>query len=179
MTIDKIGKLLTMRQLYIEYEKRLICCTYNITHDRPEYLTPEEYPDLPCLIALRMSSNLPLIFENFKYMDNFYIDGGIADNFPIDRGEMEGEKVLAFLTQFKHDSFGDITDGKILDYIYKIMFIPITQSVEYRIRKTTRKSTIIRLAYSGVKFFNFDISSTTRLDMFSCGYQTTKSFFEK
>ena len=77
MTIDKIGHLITLKELYTKYGKKLSCITHNITFDKMEILNDETYPDMPCLIALRMSSNLPFIFERFKYLGSYYVDGGI------------------------------------------------------------------------------------------------------
>ena len=41
-------------------------------------------PNLPCLIALRMSSNIPAMFEPFKYTKSYYIDGAYGNNFAIE-----------------------------------------------------------------------------------------------
>ena len=70
MTIDKIGYLPTFSDLKHKFNKNLVCITYNLTKGEVEYLSYETRPELPCLIALRMSSNLPLVFENYKY-DNY------------------------------------------------------------------------------------------------------------
>ena len=94
LTINKIGFLPTMQDLKDKFNAHLICVTYNITDDITEYLSYENYPHLPCLIAIKMSSNLPFIFENFKYGSKYYIDGGISDNFAIDLGDKLGNKIF-------------------------------------------------------------------------------------
>ena len=94
MTIEKIGKLLTINELKNNYNKELYCVTYNITLDKQEIISYETYPDMQCLIGLRMSNNLPFIFDKFNYLDNFYIDGGVSNNFAIDIGEQKGNKVI-------------------------------------------------------------------------------------
>jgi NTE family protein len=86
MTISKIGYFPTLNDLYKNNGITLICSTYNFTENRGEYLSWETHPFLPCLTALRMSSNLPLIFEPYKYSNNLYVDGYISDNFPIEIG---------------------------------------------------------------------------------------------
>ena len=83
MTISKIGYLPTLQNLLEKYNKTLICITHNITDNKTEYLSPDNYPTLPCITALRMSSNIPGIFEKFKYGHAFYIDGGVSDNLKI------------------------------------------------------------------------------------------------
>jgi hypothetical protein len=59
------------------------------------------------------------------------------------------------------------------------MFIPISQHTEHIIENASNKCTIIRLSFSKIKFFNFSINSTDKLEMFSAGYQKAKEHFEK
>ena len=66
----------------------------------------------------------------------------------------------------------------ILEFIYKIMFIPISQTTEYKIKNISKKCKIIRLKSSKIKFFNFNVGSKTKLDLFSLGYENTKNEIE-
>ena len=178
MTIDKLGYLPTFEDIYNNFKKNLICVTYNITDDKTEYISYETYPQLPCLIALKMSSNLPLIFEKYKYGDKFYIDGGITDNFPIDLGDQIGNKVLGLLISHETSNFNSQTDESILEYIYKLIFIPMSQNVDYKVLNVSKKCKIIKLEYNKLKFFNFNINSKEKLDIFSSGYEQMKKEFE-
>ena len=178
MTIDKLGYLPTFEDIYNNFKKKIICVTYNITDDKTEYISYETYPQLPCLIALKMSSNLPLIFEKYKYGDKFYIDGGITDNFPIDLGDQIGNKVLGLLISHETSNFNSQTDESILEYIYKLIFIPMSQNVDYKVLNVSKKCKIIKLEYNKLKFFNFNINSKEKLDFFSSGYEQMKKEFE-
>ena len=179
MTIEKIGKLPTLGYVRRNFGKTLVFTTYNLTKKTTEYLSPETHPDLPCLVALRMTSNLPLFFEHFKYDGCYYIDGGICDNFAVQQAEKRGKKVLGILNGMKSENTAeDIRSSGIVDYIHHLMFIPISQATELRLSLATEKSTIVRLSYESVKFFNFDIPPSTRMDMFSSGYQRAKSCLE-
>ena len=178
MTIDKLGYLPTFEDIYNNFKKNLICVTYNITDDKTEYISYETYPQLPCLIALKMSSNLPLIFEKYKYGDKFYIDGGITDNFPIDLGDKIGNKVLGLLISHETSNFNNHTDESILEYIYKLIFIPMSQNVGYKVLNVSKKCKIIKLEYNKLKFFNFNINSKEKLDIFSSGYEQMKKEIE-
>ena len=174
MTISKIGNLITLKELYNRFKKNLICVTHNLTSNKTEYLSHESHPDLPCLIALRMSSNLPLFFEKYNYNNNFYVDGGVSDNFAINIGDSIGKKTIGILIEEidEEDStafFNNDTD--ILEYIYKLLYIPIKQYINSKINNLSNKTKVIRLSYSNVKIFNFNIDSKTKLEMFSIGYQ--------
>ena len=177
MTIDKIGYLPTFKDIKEKYEKELICVTYNLTDNKTEYLSYENNPNLPCLIAIKMSSNLPLIFEKFKYNNNFYIDGGISDDFAIDIGDKMGNKILGIVITIDNNSFS--SDGEtILEYIYKLIFIPIAQSMESKINNVSSNCKIIKLSYNKLKFFNFNVNSKEKLDIFSIGYESMKEQIE-
>lgn len=182
MTINKIGKIPTLKYLKDRFGKTLVCATYNITQNKVEYLSPDTQPDLPALIALRMSSNLPLIFEHFKYDGSYYIDGGISDNFPIHHAEQYGERVLGIMHSKKEGGSWDIAKSKtsLLNYVHSLLFVPISQTSEFRISLCKKNNTLIRLQYNKPdgKIFDFNISVPLRMDMFSFGYQHTKTYFE-
>lgn len=180
MTIEKIGKLMTLSDLKNKFNKNLICTTHNISTNSTVYIGPDNYPDLPCLVALRMSSNLPLVFESYKYNNNLWIDGGISDNFPIDKGCEIGNKILGLLTSSeKKEEENKSNEFNILEYVYTLMFIPVSQYIEYKINKISDNCNVIRLSGGKYKFFNFNISSHEKLDNFSEGYKRTKEYFMK
>lgn len=173
MTINKIGYLPTFKDIKEKFNKEFMCVTYNLSEDKTEYLCYDNNPNLPCLIALKMSSNLPLIFEKFKYNGKYYIDGGISDDFPIDMGDKIGNKILGIVIITNKNNFNCESES-ILEYIYKLMLIPITQSIESKIKNMSSNCKIIRLSYSKLKFFNFNVNSKEKLDIFSCGYEEMK-----
>lgn len=171
MTISKIGFLPTINDLKIRFNKTFICITYNETECIAEYLSPDTHPNLPCITALRMSSNLPLIFEKYKYGNNFYIDGGVSNNFPIDIGDNLGEKILGIQHSIEYNNNSDELEN-ILEYIYRLILIPIEQSQKLKLQKVSNKCNIVTLEYNKINLldFNFSINSKTKLDLFSEGY---------
>ena len=179
LTLRKIGELLTLKKLKEKYGKTLVCCTYNTTNTCEEYISYKTHPDLPCLTAIRMSSNLPLIFERFNYQNCFYIDGGICDNFPILEAEKYGENIIGVCVHISLTSLRDKPEEGIMSYIYKILQIPIRQTVYNNTEKCTKKPLIIDLKGDGKgNFFDFALKSKERLDMFSDGYQTVKKILK-
>jgi predicted acylesterase/phospholipase RssA len=173
MSIAKIGYLPTLNDLKDKYDKTLVCVTHNLTESRTEYLSWETHPHLPCITAIRMSSNLPLIFETYKYGSSFYVDGGLSDNFAIDTAEKIGKKILAITLEPNENNFSNNPDNNTLEFFYKLIFIPIQQSIIWKIQKASEKCNIIRIGGSennNIKFFQFDISSKTKLEMFCFGY---------
>ena len=177
LTIDKIGYLPTFHDLKHKFNKNFVCVTYNLSKGAAEYLSYETHPTLPCLVALRMTSNLPLIFENYKYGNNFYIDGGIVDNFSIDVAQTIGNRVLGIHILFENAKFS--TSDNVLDYIYKLIYIPIKQQQKTKLDNICKKKCkLITLTdKTNRNMFNFNLSSAEKLDMFSTGYRQCKSAF--
>ena len=175
MTIEKIGRLVSLSDIFHIFNKELIFTTYNITTDKYEILSRHTYPDMPCLVALRMSSNIPLIFKPYEYKKNLYIDGGITNNFPVDLGEKYGNNILAINL---YSNCNKYNTSNILNYMYDIVSIPINQHMKNTIENTTNKTVIVNLCKNKtISSFNFKLDTTTILDMFSDGYQQTSPYF--
>lgn len=174
MTINKIGYLPTLQNIKDRFGKNLIFTTYNLTKSKIEYMSYKNNPELPCLTAIRMSSSLPLIFERFFYNNSFYLDGGVCDNFPLQKGEEIGEKVLGitldnYTTNYKPDS-------NILELMYNCLFIPVNENVKNSIQNKKESTKVVELSLNtDISFFDFKIDTTTKLDMFSNGYNQFKN----
>jgi predicted acylesterase/phospholipase RssA len=179
LTIDKVGKFITLGELKTKYNKKLVCVTYNVTDRKIEYISADNNPDMTCLTAVRMSSNLPFIFEKFKYMDKYYIDGGIVDNFPIDINVDENEKVMGLVTIDNKERYIKDQD-KFLEYAYSIINIPMSELTNIKIDKyrNDKRYTILEIENkSDLRVFDFGLSNTEKLNMFSKGYRKAKRFF--
>jgi predicted acylesterase/phospholipase RssA len=178
LSIEKIGYLPTLNDLKQKYNKTLVCVTYNYTEKVSEYLSWENYPHLPCITALRMSCNLPIVFEKFRYGNNFYIDGGISDNFPIHYACKIGNKILGINLHKNNEKTEEIESNQeesVLEFFYKLLFIPITQSTQRQIYEAPEQCYIVQINHDfDFKFFNFNIDTKTKMQMFSVGYNEMK-----
>lgn len=175
LTIDKIGKILTLKGLKELYNKNLVCVTYNMSDCKTEYLSYENYPDLPCITAVRMSANIPLVFDRYKYMNNYYVDGGISENFAILKGEEIGSRVFGLNLEISEKSLKDNIKDNILSYFIKLLQIPSLQYAKYKKTQITEKSFVINITTDNIKnAIDFSIKSKERLDLFSNGYLMVK-----
>jgi hypothetical protein len=179
MSISKIGYLPTLNDIKEKMKKNLVCVTHNLTENRTEYLSWETHPHLPCVTAIHMSSNLPLVFENYRYGNCFYVDGGISDNFAIDTGEKMGEKILG-INLNSELYFGGETDMSILEFIYNLINVPVIQAINHKIQIASDKCKIINIKdiVPNLKIFEFNITSSNKLNMFSYGYEQMKQKLE-
>jgi len=163
MTIEKIGYLPTLNDLKEKFDVNLTVVTYNLSKQKVVYLNYKTHPNFPCVTALKMSGNLPLVFEKFKYGTDYYIDGGIADNFPLRKGEEIGKHVLALALSGSVKKYDH--SNSILEYIYSLMFIPIKSDQKNQILQKSEESTVALLESNNLKFFDFKISTREKLDI--------------
>ncbi len=84
LVFDKLKKIPTMSELFKTTNKWLTLVTFEPATSEKIYIDHENFPDLLCTDAVRMTCNIPFIFSKFTYNNKEYIDGGIVDNFPIE-----------------------------------------------------------------------------------------------
>ena len=179
MTIQKIGFLPTLKCLQTKFNKNLTVVTYNLTSEKTEYISADTHPDLPALIAVRMSANLPFVFEKYQYQGQYFIDGGVTINFPLEKAEEQGVRVVGI--QMAKSKKGDRKEKKessnyFLRYLNKIMMLPIIELSKLQILKARENTLIATLkSEAGIYAFSFKFTNTQKMDMFSSGYQQMKA----
>ena len=180
LTVQKIGKFITLQQLEKEYGKTLICCTFNYTANKEEFLSPSTHPDLPCLTALRMTANLPLLFEPFLYDGSVYLDGGLSSNFPIHVANLPGDVVLGLSLAPTAPTEKEKMPSP-LELIWKTMAIPMSllQTLRTEACRNCDDLDIVEIYLDDYCSLQFDVSKSDKFDMFSVGYNTIKEFFER
>lgn len=174
MTIKKIGRFITLKELYDNYGKILICSTYNWTRQRNEYLNMETAPHLPCLVALQMTSSLPFLFEPVEYERCLYIDGGVSDNFSLHQCSPEdrvlGINLVDTTPYHEEEESHSEKDMSFFMMWMKLMRIPVEQLESIRNEHVHAK--VIRIDCSNFSPLELTISNTDKFDLFSRGYET-------
>lgn len=176
LTIEKIGKLVNLGELLKMTGKQLICCTFNMTKYDLEFINPIENPDMPCLVALRMSANLPILFEPFLYNSCYYLDGGLIANFPLFKIDLSNDNAIGI--KFKIFP-ADIKKINNLQYLYEVIKMPCIYLENQFNKDYLEKCDIIEITIKdGSSSLNFKLSMNDRLEMFSNGYETAKKFID-
>jgi predicted acylesterase/phospholipase RssA len=124
MLTSKYGYIPTLKQLYELTGKELLIVTSCVTRHEMVVLSRVTHPDLPCTLAVDMSSRIPLIFSPIEYQNELYIDGGVCDHFPI-RMRNKHNKTLAICIS-EHREYGDGIS------IYQYMNSIVSTAMHYR-----------------------------------------------
>ena len=169
MSISKIGFLPTFQDIFITFGKVLVFPTFNISSSTTEYLSKDTYPNLSCITAIRMSANIPFVFEDFKYGNSYYIDGSISNNFPIEIGEQLGTNILGIYIQTTNET--NLSKNGFIEYIFILLSTLILSCDNIKIDNKGPRTTIVRLnCESNFNFLQFNLDTKSKLELFSNGY---------
>lgn len=195
MTLEKTESVPTLQDVYTKFGKELIICTYNFTDRKQENLSYRTHPDMSCLDAIRMSSNLPFIFSPFWYKDKEYLDGGVIEKFPFSMisSLYLGQKIFGIYLQGGNNNehtqntqnnstsnpqreYNRLTP--IIDKIYAMIMIPthahekqMIESIDYT------KIDFVTVFAQNMKIYTFKLSHSDKLELFSLGYNRAKEYY--
>lgn len=79
----KANENITFQQVYAQFGKELVVTGTCISHMEVHYFSRHVSPDMPIRDAVRISMSIPIMFEPVKVDDHVFVDGGLADNFPL------------------------------------------------------------------------------------------------
>ena len=83
-TIQNNDDDITFAQLQKITGKNFVVCVTNLTSRKFEYWGAFNYPNMSVITAVRASMGVPLIFTPVEWNNDWYVDGGLLNNFPID-----------------------------------------------------------------------------------------------
>jgi len=174
LTLQKRKTIPTLKELYNDYHKILTIITFNYTKKKEESLSYLTFPDLCILEALRMTSNIPLVFANFSYKEQFYFDGFITNNFPVDYVKEDDVAIGLNLSDASWEEEKNLDFWKI---IWNLFFIPL---YHLQLIKTSGKNCeIVKLSYNKYSSLKYRLKSKDMLDMFSEGFSNMERFLIK
>jgi len=173
---QKLGKLPTLRELYDMTGKILTIPVVNESKRRVEYFNYETRPNLGAVDAVKLSCNLPVIFRRIKYDGDYWVDGGLVDNFPYDAVKNKSGKILGIVV-----TGTDKEDSKdtFINYIYRLIIIPINTMTHLRTKNLSKNVTLITMNFDNVPIINFAMDSEKKMDMFMKGYHDAQREQEK
>lgn len=79
-----LSPYITMKELYEYTGKNYYIGVSTLINSKYELFDHISKPDLPVWLAVRMSCSIPILFTPIKFDDEYYIDGGVINNTPID-----------------------------------------------------------------------------------------------
>ena len=175
LILEKVDHIPTLEELHAISGKEFLCLTFNYTLRKEVILSRQTHPNLNILDALRMTSNVPFIFDPFVHEDNVYFDGFLSNNFPINLID-ESDVCIAIScvkTEWKDDS-QNLESWKL---IWNLLLLPLYQLQDIKNRPYRKQCDIIELNLSQYTMLDYKLKPKIMLDMFSEGYCKVNEYF--
>lgn len=169
-------KDITFTELYNMTGKTLVVCTTCLKTRETVFFNKDT--DMPVYLAVRMSMNIPFVFQPVLYMSSHYVDGGLSANLPIryyNKDDMD--KILCI--KLSDNNKNNYDDSTFINYAMNIIKT-LQKSIEKRDFKycSDNKCSLLILESSIGKTIDFNISLEEKETMFSEGLECAKKFFE-
>lgn len=164
----------TLKELYILSKIKLVMTTTCLNDSQPYYLSYLNYPNLPLVTAVRMTSAIPLVFTPVKYDNKLFSDGGCSDNYPIHLFKDEIDSTLGIYVRaiLKHRK--DISNME--DFLFSL-FQSMLEGVTEKLVKGYEKNTII-IHLPDVAITSENITLELKKEIYSGGYNVATKFLE-
>lgn len=201
----KIDPDITLKKLYEITKKDLVIVTTNLNRKIGVYLHYKCFPDVKLIDAIISSISIPGVFQarkmNYLGHDDYYIDGGIIDNYPIwvfndlvklNNGEINkinknseipkttlGLKLLCnneTNTYVVDDSRIDISN--IQSYFSEVINTLIVQ-IERSDITTSYIEQTVSIKVPAMSFVNISIDKKQTHDLIHCGKTALDQYFKK
>jgi predicted acylesterase/phospholipase RssA len=84
---------------FADLSKDLVVTGYAVKEQKTKYFSKKNTPNMPVLLAIRISCSVPLIFQSVYFQNDLYVDGATKDNWlPIVREEYIKHTIAINLT---------------------------------------------------------------------------------
>lgn len=167
---------ITFKQLYDKTNIHFQVGVSNFSYNQFELWDYINHPNTSVIKAITISTNIPIIFKPIKFNNQLYLDGGILNNFPIDKVlPSEYKNTICIGTSIKHVNNTDFTN--IFDYIIRIFNSYSNIRDNKQINKFISQLDIIPISLD-IDPINFDINKETIKNIIYKSYNIAKKFFD-
>jgi NTE family protein len=162
----KLKKDITLLELFNMTGKKMIFGTVNVNKMQYEYISYATHPNVTLMMALRMTTCIPLVFTPINYNGNLYIDGGVMNNMPMEYYHDKLDDVLGLYLYYDDKEYNTI-DG-LYDYFSCVANCFLKNGVDTKIKSYARHIIFIEL---NTDFLDFNMDNKVKDTMFIDGYK--------
>ena len=167
LIIEKFDFVPTLEELKTLTGKTLYVSSVNLTNMCEQKLCHLTHPDMSCLEAVKISCNLPIVFQRLKYKNSLFVDGGILNNYPWNYLSNESKNVLGIILSGVDKSF---SEDSFFGYFYRLMILPANQMTELRHQLAPPHVSTMKIKWGGSSVISFSMKQEDKMKMFVKGY---------
>ena len=163
---------ITFLKLYELTNIKLTLIVSNLTSNKLDQLNYISYPDMPVWQGLLITTALPILFEPIIYNDQYLIDGGVFDNYPIELFHDEHILGINLLTEIENVDFN--TD--CFNYLSKLIILAYNWKNNNKASNYTHCTIEIK-TYNPSELIKTDVPLEERIERINRGYEAAKQHF--
>ena len=176
ITNRNINVDITLLEYFNINKKNLYITGYNITKNELIIFNHKTHPNIKLWEVMYISSCLPAISQPYKYNEEYYCDGGILNNFPIDIVlDNEIDKTLGIAIKKKNSDpkyINNIIDNLSFFSYHEYLLILISVAFEKDSNKINNPlyNVICIDIDDDTDFANFNLDVEQKIEMLKIGY---------
>jgi len=161
-------KDITFKELFELTNKKLIIVGTNLTKGCEATFSVDHTPDFSVIIALKISCSIPIIFTPVKINDEFFVDGGLVNNFPINY--CSKKSTIGFYVKNSHNN--------VIDSVKTLITSTLSLTADTISEKNIKKylKNVVQIKNTQFNITNFDINLEYKLKIIQLGYNAAELF---
>lgn len=157
--------------LYKITKKKLNIIGTNFTKSCEECFNYETTPFMSVIIALRISISIPIFFAPIYYNNNYYIDGGVYNNFGLNYSDINNTLGICIKFNLKNNNINSIID--VLIGTINIVFNSIND------KNINNKSNIIQIINDSINTVSYSLPYEDKNKLILLGEKYSKIYLYK
>jgi len=174
-----IDENITLYDFYKINNKNLYIIGYNITTSSIVVFNHKTHPNIKLWEVIYISACLPTLVHPYKYNNEYYCDGGVVNNYPIDLiSKEEINKTIGIVIRRINDNpteINNIIDNLTIFTYHKYLLSILSMAFEKDLNKINNLSynNIIVDILGDSSFVNFSLSIDDKINMIEKGYTSS------
>jgi NTE family protein len=177
------NRFITFQQIYDKYGTFLIITSTNFISGCTEYYNHISHPDMSIIDSLRESSSIPVFYSPVLKDNSMYVDGGLLDNYPIEKlydylpkDQVFGVKLLSECKTCP--SLSNKLPAGITEYLYQLIKIVRHQAAKIHINDDDWKRTI-KVNIGNISTIDFNLTDEQKHWLINQGEIAALKFLDK
>jgi predicted acylesterase/phospholipase RssA len=167
---------ISLDEFYKQTSKTLTVTGCNINKEKTVYISKITFPDMKVWQAIRISCNIPFVFEPVEINKEMYIDGFILDECVLDNFHDKIKESLCIILEKKNNT---LQSYGLVEYLTNIIRLPVKHIKRRSYQEMQEKGyNCIFIQVEQTDNINFKISNKTKLSFINTGYNNTLKFFQ-
>ena len=145
--------------------------TAEVSSKEKKIFSVAKTPQIEVAKAVRMSIGIPIFYIPYLFAGDYYVDGGVVNNFPLRLFKDSNYPTIGFMIADLEDKPGELNN--LIQYISNLVKMMISVNEEYQIESSD--SYIARIETPGyIDALDFSISIQKKEMLYNIGYNSVK-----